>query len=181
MKVLTGRFKGRLIAFKPEPGLRPTADKVRKAIIDTFSAWIEGKRVLDLYSGTGAFGFELLSAGAASVVFLEKEPVRSKRIQEWLIAAKAAACRVITGDVTRLTRKMEDESEMYDLLVLDPPYDDPGVGQVLSRLEKLMSLGAFLVYECRARNKPPDLEGLEKIRDKIYGDTRLVIYKRAGE
>ena len=80
MKILTGALRGQRILFRPNPHLRPTADKARKAIFDMFQGAMEGKRVLDLFSGTGALGFEALSQGAAHVTFVEKNKVQCSEI-----------------------------------------------------------------------------------------------------
>lgn len=177
MKILTGSLRGRVIPFRPEPGLRPTADKVRKALIDLFAGWIEGRRVLDLYSGTGAFGMEFLSAGASFATFVEHDPSRARRIQAWLSEASlTSASQVLTADVRQaLDRRL---SGSYDLVVMDPPYADQDLAHVLARSAALLAEGGFLAYECRASHEPPDVPGLEKIRDKIYGDTRLAVYRK---
>ena len=82
MRILTGTLKGRSIPFKQQPGLRPTPDKVRKAIIDTLADF-QDKRVLDLFSGTGALGMEMLSAGS-NVEFVEQSPTLCQSIEEWI-------------------------------------------------------------------------------------------------
>lgn len=181
MKILTGRFKGRALPFKPEHGLRPTPDKVRKAIVDAFAGWLEDKRILDLFSGTGALGLELLSAGAAGADFVEKDAGRARRIEQWLKEADfGIECRVWPGEAAEALKRLKAEEEKFDLVVMDPPYEDASAPGLVSRLGGVLNDEAFVVFECRASNDPPEAPGLKKLRDKIYGDTRLAIYKKTA-
>ena len=84
MKILTGALRGRKVLFKPNPNLRPTADKTRKAIFDMLQGGLEGAKVLDLFSGTGALGFEALSSGAEFVTFVESERAQALEIKKSL-------------------------------------------------------------------------------------------------
>lgn len=178
MKILTGLYKGRAIDFRPSPGLRPTADKVRKAIIDSFTGWISGKRVLDLYSGTGAIGMELLSAGAHSVVFVEQEGARARKIQDWLRSVSApSGCDVYAMDVFRALAQIERKGNRFDMVVMDPPYDENRADEVFSAMTSFLSPEAFIVYECRYSHKKKECAGYEFIREKKYGGTRLLIYR----
>lgn len=179
MNILTGRFKGRAIPFRPDASLRPTHNKIRKAIVDAFAGWFDGRRILDLYSGTGALGLELLSAGAATAVFVERDPVRAGAIRTWLSREKLqASCRVLSEDAFRAVSQLKKIGDCFDLAILDPPYDDVLAPGILPRLVAVLAEEAFVVYECRSFVKAPDSAGLEKIRDRIYGDTRLVVYRK---
>ena len=80
MKILTGDLRGRVISYKHNPYIRPTSDKARKAIFDMLQGTLENKNVLDLFSGTGALGFEAFSQGADSVTFVELERSQAEAI-----------------------------------------------------------------------------------------------------
>jgi 16S rRNA (guanine966-N2)-methyltransferase len=179
MNILTGRFKGRSIPFREEPGLRPTHNKIRKAVVDAFAGWLGGIRVLDLYSGTGALGMELLSAGAASATFVERDPARARLIAQWLDAVGLKRdCTVLAEDAFRAVARFEKAGERFDLAILDPPYEDPEAPRILPKIAGLLEREAFVVYECRSTSDAPAVQGLEKIRDRIYGDTRLAVYRK---
>ena len=82
MKILTGSLRGRTLRFRDNPHLRPTADKVRKAIFDRLQGQVADKTVLDLFSGTGALGFEALSECARRVTFVELNADQAEAIRE---------------------------------------------------------------------------------------------------
>ena len=71
MRIIAGTLKGRRIEAPDWPGLRPTSDRLRETLFNILAPRIEGARVLDAYSGTGAIGIEALSRGAAHVTFVE--------------------------------------------------------------------------------------------------------------
>ncbi len=73
MRIIAGRFKGLRLPSPRKQGVRPTTDRVREALFSTLGHEVEDSRVLDLFAGTGAFGFEALSRGAASVVFVDDD------------------------------------------------------------------------------------------------------------
>lgn len=180
MKILTGKLRGKTIKFKPNPYLRPTADKARKAIFDMLQNDVEGKRVLDLYSGTGALGLEALSNEALFVTFVEKNKNQAAVIENNLktlgVAEKA---EVLAQDALIAISSVYEKKEVYDLIFLDPPYEG-GSGfksmEALARLPVWHS-SSLIFYECR--DKEPDCERigeLKLLKSKTYGDTKILVY-----
>jgi 16S rRNA (guanine966-N2)-methyltransferase len=181
LKILTGKFKGRAITLVASPGMRPTADKVRKAVFDTLQDWTKGKAVLDLYSGTGAMGLEALSQGASSVRFVEVERAQARRIEDWLERyGLSAGNRVDAMDATRAIERASSAGDLFDLVIMDAPYKLNRGGATLSALFKagIVRPGGFVVVECGKLEKLPEECGTWKqVRDRRYGQTRLVFYK----
>lgn len=180
MKILTGRFKDTPIPFKEQPGLRPTPDRVRKAIMDSLAHGWEGVRVLDLYSGTGALGLEAMSAGAESAVFVESDRRRADAIGRLLESLGLSdACRVETGDVLAVIDQFHGREERFDRVFADPPYEK---GYALKTLELFqdgaaLRPGAWIVIETyKKETMPPSLGRLESRRVAFYGDTALHYY-----
>lgn len=180
MKILTGRLRGKTIPLAPSQALRPTADKVRKAVFDTLQDYVEGKRVLDLYSGTGAMGLEALSRGAAFVRFVEHDKAGARRIENLLERwGLASSSRVDAMDVLRALDRM-GETSPYDLVLIDPPYTENRGADTLRALADalIVSPGGFVIVECGKREKMPEETGpFKMIRDRRYGQSRLVIYR----
>ncbi len=182
MKILTGALRGQPLLFSPNPRLRPTSDKARKAIFDMFQGEIEGKRALDLFSGTGALGFEALSSGAEMVTFVEIERAQASAIKNNLEKLKLSQKgTVITMDALKAIEKLSQEEQRFDLVFIDPPYEK-GLGQsALTALagSKLLERGAFVVLECRDLETPPEAEDhFIRIKDKMYGDTQIAVYQK---
>ena len=180
MKILTGSLRGQTISFKPNPHLRPTSDKTRKAIFDMLQGGLEGKIVLDLFSGTGALGFEALSSGAESVTFVEIEKTQNLTLEKNL--AKLGLYEkgeVIVSDALKAIERFSKEERLFDLIFMDPPYEK-GLGQkALTALSKskILNENSLIVFECRESEVLPNID-LKILKDKVYGDTRIVVYRR---
>ncbi len=183
MKILTGKLKGRSIVFKPNPHLRPTADKVRQALFNMLQGEIEGKNVLDLFSGTGALGLEALSQEAAFVTFVESDKMQLKKIRESLEAfGLADQARTVCADGIEAIKNLAQDGQFFDLIFIDPPYDE-GLGQrALSALaiSKILHEDTLIILESRKREDFPKVVGkLARIRENRYGDTKISFYKLA--
>ena len=184
MKILTGSLRGRRITFRPSPELRPTSDKARKAIFDMFQGEMEGKRVLDLFSGTGALGLEALSQGAEQVTFVDSDRAQCRDISANLEqVGLTARTTVVCADALEALRRLSVSGPSFDFVFIDPPYDD---GMASKSMEKLAALGlvskdGFALVECRKRHDLPEVFGeLKLLRDKRYGQTKILIYRLFG-
>lgn len=99
---------------------RPTTDRVKEGLFNVLQFDIEGRRVLDLFAGTGQLGIECLSRGAASAVFVDKRPDAVKLIRENLkLCDLTDRARVVAGDSMEFLKSVR---EKFDLVLLDPPY-----------------------------------------------------------
>lgn len=182
MKILTGYLKGKTLAFEAGGETRPTTDKVRKAVFDVLQGYAAGKRVLDLYSGTGAMGLEALSQKASFVLFVEKEPAKTKRIEavlkRWELESSA---EVLCADAVRALEEAQLGASDFDLVFLDPPYGE-GLGDMtlkaLARSSVLKNGGLVFVETGKKEDLPEEVLDLKLVRDKKYGQSRLRIYRK---
>jgi 16S rRNA (guanine966-N2)-methyltransferase len=184
VKILTGYLKGRTLLFEPSAHLRPTTDKVRKAVFDVLQGYTQGKRALDLYSGTGAMGFEALSQQASFVLFVEKDLTKIKRIESalkrWHLEDSAG---VLCLDSLLAIERLKRSQDAFDLIFLDPPYEQDLGGETLRELAKadLLREGGLVFVETGRREDLPDkILNLIMVRDKKYGQSRLRIYRHAS-
>lgn len=181
MKILTGTLRGQTIFFKPNPHLRPTSDKARKAMFDMLQGAFEDTRVLDLFSGTGALGYEALSQGAAHVTFVENDGAQCKKIAENLkrlkLEEKTSVSEADAFDWVNAQKKQR----AFDFIFLDPPYAYDLATQALEAIEKkeLLSKKGFIVVECRRKDDVEEKIGsLAMVREKRYGQTKVLFYVR---
>ncbi|MBI3253048.1 MAG: 16S rRNA (guanine(966)-N(2))-methyltransferase RsmD [Candidatus Omnitrophica bacterium] len=178
MKILTGQLRGRVIPIRPGAHLRPTADKARKAICDMLCGGMEGKNVLDLFSGTGALGMEALSNGAEKATFVEADKNALRRIGDNLKKLGLfERSRLIAGDVLKTIPHLED---YYDFIFSDPPYERGWTEKTLAALSaaRIWHEDTLVVAECHEKEKPPDRAGNFKIvKTKVYGDSKVIIYQ----
>lgn len=194
IRMTGGIWRGRLIAVPPG-GVRPTQDRVRAALFSSLGEGVVGARVLDLFAGSGALGFEALSRGAADVCWVESD----RRVGRVLLenaarlgvgaATHAAACgsgRLLVADVWRFLERSPDGAAAFDLVLADPPYarDDACLKKLLCALSgnPMVRAGGWCVVE-GARRAPPPPEKIGEwacAREKHYGETRLVFYRRGS-
>jgi 16S rRNA (guanine966-N2)-methyltransferase len=173
LRVVAGEFKGRRLVAPRGARTRPTADKVREALFSMLGD-VEGARVLDLYAGSGALGIEALSRGAASAVFVERDPRAVAAIERNLEPLDVEAT-VARADASRWLAREEGR---YDLVFCDPPYDVASrqAGVLAERLAALTPDNARIVTESDKRN-PLELP-FPLLTERSYGDTRIAIHGR---
>lgn len=181
MRIIGGRFRGQALAGPgTATGLRPTADRVRESLFNLLAHGPygdppppEGRRVLDLFAGTGALGLEALSRGAAGVVFVETGRPGLDLLRRNIAALGAAeAAEVLARDATRLGPV---PGAPFDLVFLDPPYDR-GLGE--RALAAALAGGwlapeALVVWEERSPVTVP--QGVSLRDARRYGETVISI------
>ena len=176
MRVIAGRLKGRRLETPTWEGLRPTSDKLRETLFNILAPRIEGARVLDGFAGTGAVGIEALSRGAAHVTFVEKAPRAVA-----LVRANLAACGIEGGytiEQSDVVAALRGSRDAFDLILLDPPYDLPHVGDVLEAASSRLAAGGLLVLERATRREPGEPPRLLRVRDVKSGDSSLTFFTR---
>ena len=177
MRIIGGELKGRRLRAPTWAGLRPTSDKLRETLFNVVAPRIAGARVLDLYAGTGAIGIEALSRGAAHATFVDRDPRALKLIEENLrhcdVSDRYAIIRLRLPGGTPQSLP----TGTFDLVVLDPPYDDPDLPASLAAADRLLARDGLLVLEHARRRPAPDVVGrLRRTRDLASGDSALAFY-----
>jgi len=172
MRVVAGAFKGRRLHAPRGSGTRPTADRVREALFSMLGD-VSGARVLDLYAGSGALGIEALSRGAASAIFVERDPRAVSALRRNLEAVGSEA-EVRRQDALRF---LASARGTFGVVFLDPPYDAAvRLAEPLSeRLPAVLGEEARIVTESDKR-APLELS-LPLERERVYGDTRIAIHR----
>lgn len=176
LRVIAGTAKGRRIETPTWDGLRPTSDRLRESLFNILAGRVAGARVADGYAGTGALGIEALSRGAAHVTFIEKDPRAARLIAGNLEKAgmKTApnACTIVRAGF--IETAAAHTGARFDVVLLDPPYDDPRLADALRAAERIVSDDGLVVLEHATRVAPP--EGA--FRTVKAGDSSLSFYER---
>jgi 16S rRNA (guanine966-N2)-methyltransferase len=180
IRVIAGGLKGRRLATPGWDGLRPTSDKLRETLFNILAGRVSGARVLDGYAGTGAVGIEAISRGAAHVVFVERDARAARLVAENLARCGVAdGYAIIRADITRMSHPGGERP--FDLVLLDPPYADPGFEACLARAADWVAADGMLVLEhARRRVSPPTAGGLVRARVVHSGDSALSFYRHDG-
>ena len=188
MRIVSGRFRGKTLAAPKGEATRPTSDRARQAVFNILehAAWSTGvrdARVIDLFAGSGALGFEALSRGAAFCLFVETDEAARGAIRENVEAMGLfGATRVHRRDATDLGMRPGADGPAFDLAFLDPPYAK-GLGELA--LEKLaaggwLAPGAIVVFERGAAEPELTPAGYEPVDVRDYGAARVAFFRFEG-
>lgn len=176
MRVIAGRFKGRVLQAPSWDGLRPSSDRLRETLFNILAPDVEGVRFLDVCAGTGAIGLEALSRGAAWVTFVEHD-----RRAVALIEANLRKCGVIDGyTIDRrdaLARGSDALSPPFGIVFLDPPYAQRTLEPWLAAARDVVAPDGRVVLEHATRMPAPEAcAGLRRTRQVRQGDSTLSFY-----
>ena len=174
MRVITGTARGRVLKELEGLETRPTTGKVKESMFSIIQFDIEGRRVLDLFAGTGQLGIECLSRGADSVVFIDQSREAVKIIKENLKACGLSA-PVLQQEALSYLRGCG----RFDLIFVDPPYDSGLYEPVLNVINSvdILSDGGIIVCESRRETPMPELAApYQKRREYRYGKVKLTLY-----
>ena len=148
MRVITGKAKGVRLDAPAGEETRPTAERAKEAMFSMIQFEIEGRRVLDLFAGSGQLGIEAVSRGAKSAVFVDRSRAAVAVIRKNLEKAKLTGeATVLNTDHTSFLR--HPHGETFDLVLLDPPYALGAIPTVLRELVRrgLLLPGALILCE----------------------------------
>ena len=186
MRIISGRFRGRII--KRPKGIRPTQDKVRKALFDILGD-IKGDSFLDLYSGSGAIGLEALSAGVKRSVFVEKSRECIKIIEGNLMnlgfmderASGLSDVEIVHSDAIEAVKDLHKKKRKFEIVFLDPPYYQDLTKKALKTLScyDIVSPDSFVVCQHYKRDiLPEESDDFRLIKQAKYGDSFLSFYRK---
>ena len=185
MRIVAGSLKGRALVAPEGQGTRPTSDRARQAIFNVLehAAWgepLEGMRVIDLYAGSGALGFEAISRGAAFGLFVEIDDEARGAIRENADAyGLMGRTRVHRRSAIDLGARPGPVAEAFDLAFLDPPYGK-GLGEqtLVKLLDGLwLKPGALVVYERGSDEPEIDTPGYRRLDTRDYGAARVLFLR----
>lgn len=188
MRIVAGSLKGRAIVAPDGKGTRPTSDRARQAIFNVLehAAWAEpiaDARVIDLYAGSGALGFEAISRGAAFALFVETDDEARGAIRENADAyGLMGRTRVHRRSATDLGARPGSAGEAFTLAFLDPPYGK-GLGeQTLAKLLEgdWLAPGTLVVFERGSDEPEIDTPGYDRLDARDYGAARVLFLRVAA-
>lgn len=188
MKILRGTWKGKQLSAKPNPKLRPTGNKLREAIFDILESRLiqdwANYRILDLFAGTGAFGLEALSRGAARADFVDihlpSMKLLRQSVQNFEIGDRVDVyCKGALEAIPWLYR----QNKRYELIFLDPPYRQDWVVATLNRLQEfpILSSKGIVVAEHDKKEGLSSVQGAwDLLESRRYGDSAISMFCTRG-
>ena len=181
MRIIAGALKGRRLRAPTWQGLRPSSGRLRETLFNVLGGQVKGAIVLDGCAGTGALGIEAISRGADRVVFIDHDARAIRLVTE--NAAKCGIinqCRIVRGVLPKTLGRVGLPAE-FNLIVLDPNYEDPRIDTILFAVGARLTLEGLLVLERSKRTTPLTVSNLVHVRRVASGDSVLDFYQRVQE
>ena len=181
MRIISGKYKGR--GLKMPKGIRPTQNKVRKAVFDILGD-IQGESFLELFAGSGAVGIEALSQGAKQVVFVENDTHCLRILEDNLSRILPANYYLLSMDYSRAIKELTGKKFKFDVIFLDPPYYNELARKTLQMLcacDILSPCGYIVAQHFKKDNLPDAVGDLILFKQNCYGDTVLTFYKKCAK
>ena len=178
MRVITGTARGRRLNELKGSDTRPTTDRVKEGMFNIIQFDIEGRRVLDLFAGTGQLGIECLSRGARSATFVDQRSDAVRLIRENLkLTQLEERAAVLHADYAGALSAGEE----YDLIFLDPPYESKLLErslQMISQFDILREHGIIVCESSLEKELPALSSPYSKYREYRYGKIKITVYHR---
>lgn len=170
LRIIGGKWRGRRLTVADYKELRPTPDRVRETLFNWLRPVIAGARCLDLFSGTGAMGFEALSRGAGSVVMVESNPALVRLIERQCRALEAQGAEIVCADALAWLRQNND---CFNIVFLDPPFREGILDEALQALVSGGHLqpGALVYIESEPGAATSDV-GFKEIKQSRAGQVQ---------
>ncbi|MGI5891404.1 MAG: 16S rRNA (guanine(966)-N(2))-methyltransferase RsmD [Bacillota bacterium] len=179
MRIIGGLAKGRSLKTVKGYATRPTADRVKEAIFNTLAPKLVDARFLDAFAGSGALGLEALSRGAKEAVFIEKNrsafTVLKKNLQLLNLPNTVAYC----ADCIKIIPILGQKKRKFDLIFLDPPYDEGFLDKALHAImaADLLANNGIIIIETDGKEREKfSQSGLKLLKKSKYGDTSVIYY-----
>ena len=181
MRITGGEFGGRNLRVPKSDAIRPTQDRVREAVFNIIQFEVPGSDFLDLFAGSGAVGLEALSRGAKSATFVEANRRHLAVLNENLAMIAHTGGTVVAADCYRWLATYSGPG--FSIGFADPPYalgEEKGYASVLATLAErgVIREGGLFIAEMTAVQKAEETPGWELVRDRVYGKTRICMWRR---
>lgn len=184
MRIVGGRFRGRRLAAPRAQAIRPTSDRLRESLFNILAHGygdpLVEARVLDLFAGTGALGFEAASRGAARVVLVERDRRARAAIGQTLERlGSPPQLELVAADAFDALRRLASAGERFDLVFVDPPFGESLHLRVLDALPAVLAPGALVYLESGERFEMP--AQWRVLREGRAGQVRYHLLSRAAD
>jgi 16S rRNA (guanine966-N2)-methyltransferase len=185
MRIVGGRLRGRALNAPDSRAIRPTSERLRESIFDIlvhrYVQILEGARVVDLFAGSGALGFEALSRGASFALFFD-DGAEARALLRGNVEALSlgGVTRIWRADATKLGKA--PAGAPFTLAFLDPPYGKGLAGPALSALAAggWLAAGAICVVEEAAKSEIAAPKGFDGDDERTYGDAKIMFLRYEG-
>lgn len=177
MRVITGSARGRRLVTAEGVNVRPTPDRVKEAVFSVIQFDIEGRRMLDLFAGSGQMGIEALSRGAAEAVFVDNSDESISYIKQNVLSTGfEVSSSIVKSDYSSFLART---TEKFDIAFLDPPYNAGFLADALEKVCAVIKDSGTIICEHPDTVHPPEtVNGFAVFRTYQYGKIKITVYKK---
>ncbi|MBT4761885.1 MAG: 16S rRNA (guanine(966)-N(2))-methyltransferase RsmD [Bdellovibrionaceae bacterium] len=173
MRIISGKFKGRILKSFKAPHIRPTTDRVKETIFNVLTGYVDGASVLDLFAGTGNLSIEAISRGATQVVSVENHKksiqIIKSNMQHFKISNEEI--KIVSKDVLSFLKKAPEQ--VFNVILIDPPFTEKMAHEVMEALvnTSIFDDNSLIMIESSSQERIDDSYGPLKLQSrKNFGD-----------
>jgi len=176
LRIISGRFGGRMIKAPETTATHPMSERVRSAMFNIIGNEVKGANILDVFAGSGSIGIEAMSRGAAHATFVERDRHASDALggNVELLGLEAETTLVHST----VDQYVERTNELFDIIFIDPPYDDLQLSTVFSLTKLLQPNGLMVLSYIGKGGVPAGTNGVVVVDNRSYGIAALAFYRK---
>lgn len=181
MKIISGKYKGRILKGYDMIGTRPTMDRVKESVFAMIQDYIKDSIVLDLYSGTGNLGIEAISNGANKSYLIDNNKIAINTIKDNIKMLNIDNTNIINSDAMDALRSFINQNIVFDIIFLDPPYQTNELDKALTLINDnifLLNNDGLIVCETELEIDYEKYKNLYIYKSKRYAKKSVNILKR---
>lgn len=181
MKIISGKYKGRVLKGFDIKGTRPTMDRVKESVFAMIQDYIRESTILDLYSGTGNLGIEAISNGASKAYLVDNNSVAINTIKDNINSLNIKEDIVINKNAKDALNDFLSNKTVFDIIFLDPPYHTDELNNSLSFINRninILSSNGIIVCETEIEIDYLLYDNLYIFKERKYGIKKVTILKR---
>ena len=180
MKIISGKYKGRIIEGHDINGTRPTMDRVKESLFSTIQEYIYGSTILDLFSGSGNLAFESLSNGSIKAYIVDNNNKAINTIKRNIEKIKITDAEILNMDYKKALELLNERQIKLDIIFLDPPYKTNYIETSLKIIDNynLLNDKGIIICESDSLDKIVYSNKYKEIKNKRYGDKYIVILEK---
>ena len=176
LRVIAGKHGGRKLRFPGGHKTHPMGERVRSAMFNSLGSAVDQAEVLDVFAGTGAIGLEAISRGAKHVTFIERDKLAQTALLDNISSLNEDAnTKLIKTTVLNWLENNADKK--FDLIFVDPPYNEPQFSTV-GKLLGLLKPNGYMVLSHPGKGEVPTETGVVVVDNRSYGGANLTYYRR---
>lgn len=179
IRIIAGKYRGRKLPVLMAEGLRPTTDRVKETVFNWLMPYLSNANCLDCFAGSGGLGFEALSRGAAHVTLVELNNAAARQLSANKTLLKAENLTICNTDVLSFLNLGSSNTNQvcYDLVFLDPPFNQQLIEHTAKRLNNKLSEQALIYVEMEANSNQEIPNSWHMIKHKVAGQVAYQLYQ----